>query len=101
MSNTNALYVRMDAQLKDRAENILKDLGISASSAVQMFYRQIILQRGLPFDVKLPVPAPVAIGGMSREELDAEIQKGMDSLKTGKLYSLDEVDRLMAEVLDA
>lgn len=101
MSNSNALYVRMDAQLKDSAEDILKGLGISASSAVQMFYRQIILQRGLPFEVKLPPSAPVAIGGMSRDELDAELQKGVDSLKSGKRYSADEVDRHMAEVLGA
>lgn len=99
MSNTNALYVRMDAQLKDSAENILKDLGISASSAVQMFYRQIILQRGLPFDVKLPSSAPVAIGSLTREELDAEIQKGMDSLKAGKVKLADQAFREIDEAL--
>lgn len=100
MANSNVLYVRMDTHLKDSAEDILKDLGISASSAVQMFYRQIVLQRGLPFDVKLPPRTPVAIGGMSNEELTAEIQKGMDSLKAGKRYSVDEVDRHMAEIRD-
>lgn len=99
MPNTNALYVRMDAQLKESAEDILKDLGISASSAVQMFYRQIILQRGLPFDVKLPVSAPVAIGGLSREELDAEIQKGLDSLKAGKVKLADQAFREIDEAL--
>jgi len=98
MANSNALYVRMDPDLKDTAEEILKNLGISASSAVQMFYRQIVLQRGLPFEVKLPSSVPVAIGGMSRDELDAELQKGVDSLKTGVRYSVDEVDRRMAEV---
>ena len=98
MSGTNALYVRMDAQLKGSAEDILKSLGISPSSAVQMFYRQIILQRGLPFDVRLPSSTPVAIGGMSREELDVELQKGVDSLQSGKRYSVDEVAQHMAEV---
>lgn len=98
MANSNALYVRMDPDLKDTAEEILKSLGLSASSAVQMFYRQIVLQRGLPFEVKLPSSVPVAIGGMSRDELDAELQKGVDSLKTGVRYSVDEVDRRMAEV---
>jgi len=101
MANSNALYVRMDADLKDSAEEILKNLGISASSAVQMFYRQIILHRGLPFDVKLPSSVPVAIGGMSKEELDAELQKGVDSLKSGIRYSADQVDRRMAEVRNA
>lgn len=101
MPNNNALYVRMDAQLKDSAEDILRDSGISASSAVQMFYRQIILQRGLPFGVKLPASTPVAIGGMNREELDTELQKGVDSLQFGKRYSADEVDCHMPGALDA
>lgn len=101
MSGTNALYVRMDAQLKGNAEDILRSLGISPSSAVQMFYRQIILQRGLPFDVRLPSSTPVAVGGMSREELDAQLQKGVDSLQSGKRYSADEVARRMAEVRGA
>lgn len=101
MANSNALYVRMDSELKDSAEGILRNLGISSSSAVQMFYRQIILHRGLPFDVKLPTAKPVAIGGMSREELDAELQKGVDSLETGIRYSVDEVDRHMAKVRGA
>lgn len=101
MSGTNALYVRMDAQLKGNAEDILRSLGISPSSAVQMFYRQIILQRGLPFDVRLPSSTPVAVGGMGREELDAELQKGVDSLQSGKRYSADEVARRMAEVRGA
>jgi len=66
-----------------------------------MFYRQIILQRGLPFDVRLPSSTPVAVGGMGREELDAELQKGVDSLQSGKRYSADEVARRMAEVRGA
>ena len=46
MANSSALYVRMDPTLKESAEEILSQLGISSSSAVQMFYRQIVLHRG-------------------------------------------------------
>ncbi len=87
----------MDKCLKENAEQILGELGISASGAVQMFYRQIVLRRGLPFEVTLPQAKPTAIGGMSREELDREIQKGMDSLKAGRRVSSDGVDRELAE----
>ena len=38
MANSSALYVRMDPTLKESAEEILSQLGISSSSAVQMFY---------------------------------------------------------------
>jgi len=97
MANSSALYVRMDPTLKEDAEEILAQLGISASSAVQMFYRQIVLNRGLPFQLQLPNERPVAIGGMSRSELDKEIKKGLDSLEAGPLYSADDVDQELAK----
>lgn len=40
---------------------------------------------------------PSAIGAMSREQLDAELQKGVDSIKAGKIYSEEEVDSLLAK----
>ena len=73
MANTSAVYARIDDNLKENAENILAQLGITPSSAIQMLYRQIILQRGLPFDLHLPPERPVAIGGMSHDELNREL----------------------------
>ncbi len=92
MANTSAVYARIDTVLKENAEGILSQLGISPSSAIQMLYSQIVLQKGLPFDLHLPSAKPVAIGGMTRAELDAELIKGIDSIKSGKTYSTDEVD---------
>ncbi|MDO5412602.1 MAG: type II toxin-antitoxin system RelB/DinJ family antitoxin [bacterium] len=92
MANTSAVYARIDSNLKESAESILQQLGISPSSAIQMLYSQIVLTRGLPLDLRLPSRKPTAIGGMSREEVDAELMKGMDSLKSGKAYTADEVD---------
>ena len=92
MANTSAIYARIDSNLKESAESILQQLGISPSSAIQMLYSQIVLTRGLPLDLRLPSRKPTAIGGMSREEVDAELMKGIDSLKTGRAYTADEVD---------
>ena len=39
----------------------------------------------------------LAVGAMTREELDAELQKGVDSIKAGKVYSADEVDAVLAK----
>ena len=58
----------------------------------QMLYSQIVLKKGMPFELKLPSSKPLAVGAMVREELDAELQKGVDSIKAGKIYSADEVD---------
>lgn len=97
MANTSAVYARIDTGLKESAENILSQLGISPSSAIQMLYSQIVLTRGLPLDLHLPSAKPTAIGGMSRAELDAELMKVMDSLKSGKAYTADEVDAELAK----
>lgn len=70
------LYVRIEPDVKEQAEGILSALGIPASNAINMFYKQIILQKGLPFEVKLPTTKPVAMGALTKEELDAEIEKG-------------------------
>ena len=92
MANTSAIYARIDKELKENAEGILSKLGISSSSAIQMLYSQIVLRNGMPFDLRLPIGKPVAVGGMNREQLDAELMKGMESLKSGKTYTVDEID---------
>jgi addiction module RelB/DinJ family antitoxin len=97
MANTTAVYVRIDTGLKNNAENILNQLGISPSSAIQMLYSQIVLTRSLPLDLRLPSAKPTAIGGMSRTEVDAELMKGINSLKAGKTYTADEIDAELAK----
>ena len=67
------------------------------SSAIQMLYSQIVLKKGMPFELKLPSSKPDAVGVMTREQLDAELQKGVDSIKEGKVYSADEVDAALAK----
>ncbi|MCI1304729.1 MAG: type II toxin-antitoxin system RelB/DinJ family antitoxin [Lachnospiraceae bacterium] len=44
----------VDSELRERAENILSQLGETPSMAITQFYTQIILQRGIPFELKLP-----------------------------------------------
>ncbi len=51
---TAVIHTRIDADLKAGAESILEKLGLSSSEAVRLFYRQIELNQGIPFDVKLP-----------------------------------------------
>ena len=92
MANTAAIYARIDKDLKENAESILSQLGITPSGAIQMLYSQIVLTRSLPLDLRLPTDKPTAIGGMSRAELDSELNKGVESLKSGRAYSADEVD---------
>ena len=95
MANTSAVYARIDTGLKENAERILSQLGISPSSAIQMLYSQIVLTRGLPFEVKLPPSHSTAMGGLTRAELDAELTKGAESTNSDT-YTVDDVDAMLA-----
>jgi uncharacterized protein len=54
MTRTAMTDVRFTSEVKRKAENILKELGIPISTAHEMFYRQIIAHKGLPFDERVP-----------------------------------------------
>lgn len=51
---TAVVRARIEPDLKEHAEHILQQLGLSPTEAVTLFYRQITLQKGLPFEVKIP-----------------------------------------------
>ena len=78
------LYVRIEPDVKEQAESILSALGIPASNAINMFYKQIILNRGLPFEVKIPATRPVNVADLTETELNAELDKGYADMVAGK-----------------
>lgn len=85
------LYARIEPEVKEQAESILSALGIPASNAINMFYKQIILQRGLPFDVKIPSSRPVDMSSLSEAELNAELEKGYADIKAGRAREANAV----------
>ena len=54
MAKTATTHARLTPEIKKEAEDILKNLGISISSAYEMFYRQIIAHGGIPFEMRIP-----------------------------------------------
>ena len=70
------LYARIEPDVKEQVESILSALGIPVSNAINMFYKQIILNRGLPFEVKIPTERPADVSKMSEAELSAELELG-------------------------
>jgi DNA-damage-inducible protein J len=52
MGKTATARARMEPEVKEEAERILEECGLSASEAIGMFYRQVILHHGLPFPVQ-------------------------------------------------
>ena len=61
----------------------LRGWRFTVSSAINIFYKQIILQQGIPFDVKLP-KAPENSAKWSKERLDAELEKGYNDMLKGR-----------------
>jgi len=53
-TKTATARARITPEIKEKAEHVLHDLGLSVSGAFELFYRQVILNNGLPFDVRLP-----------------------------------------------
>lgn len=54
MAKETIVRARIDESLKQEAEAILRQLGLTTSQAINLYFSQIILHRGMPFDVRLP-----------------------------------------------
>ena len=54
MTKTETIQARVDLDLKREAEEIFAELGLSATEAITLFYRQVILHQGMPFDMRVP-----------------------------------------------
>jgi DNA-damage-inducible protein J len=51
---TTSLNVRIDSDTKKEAAEILDDLGLTISQAISAYFKQIILTKGIPFEIKMP-----------------------------------------------
>ena len=54
MPKTEMIRARVEPNLKHEAEEIFAALGLSATEAIKLFYRQVSLHHGLPFEVRIP-----------------------------------------------
>jgi DNA-damage-inducible protein J len=54
MSKTATIRARIQPELKDKAEHVFHRLGLTTTQAIAMFYKQVELRDGLPFDVVIP-----------------------------------------------
>ena len=85
---------RIDEDVKQRAERALDDMGLTMSAAITVFLTKVARERRIPFEISAAMPAgrkPVALGSLTKEELDAELKKGMDDIHNGRVYTEEEV----------
>ena len=95
MARTANVFARVEPEIKEQAERILDQLGIPMSNAVGMFLRQVVIQRGIPFEMKLPAKRPLALDELTNEQFDAEILKGMNEIENGQVFSADDIETEM------
>lgn len=90
MAKSASVYARIDPDLKEEAEAILAALGIPTSNAIDMFFKQIVLKKGLPFEVRLPYEMPLNMAALTEEELNEEIEKGYADILAGRTKPLEQ-----------
>jgi DNA-damage-inducible protein J len=82
MAKIETIRARVEPELKQEAEAVLKALGLNASEAITMFYRQVALRRALPFEVKLPNKTTRAAIRQALENEDLTEWSSLEELKT-------------------
>ena len=69
MNKTAVVHARVEPGTKRKAEGVLRELGLSPTEAIRLFYRQICLRNGLPFQVLIPNDTTVKALEKSRRGL--------------------------------
>lgn len=86
MTKTEMIRARVEPRVKRDAEEVFSALGLSATEAITLFYKQVALCQGLPFEVRVP---------------NAQTRKAIRQAQAGKgLSRHHSVDDLMAEFDD-
>lgn len=89
MASTN-MNIRIDEEVKKKAEILFNELGINMTAAINVFLRQSIRENGIPFDVKLESPNALTVAAIKESETLA-------NNKDIKGYS--SADNLMRDIL--
>ncbi len=95
MAKDANVFARVDSAVKEEAEGVLSRLGLPMSNAINLFLNQVILRQGLPFEVSLTSPRPVAMGALTEEQLYTELKRGYDDCLAGRTVPAEEAFRAL------
>ena len=83
MANVN---VRIDAGVKEEAEKVFANLGLTASAAINLFYKQVIRTNSIPFELKAEIPNKETLEALKEvEEMDKHPEKYKGHTSTKEL----------------
>jgi len=97
MTRTSNIFVRVEPEIKEQAEQVLNQLGIPMSNAIGIFLRQVVYHQGIPFEVKLPGIKPLSYDSLTEEQFNAEIDKGIEDINAGRVFSAKVIAEKMNE----
>ncbi|MCF0111909.1 MAG: type II toxin-antitoxin system RelB/DinJ family antitoxin [Erysipelotrichaceae bacterium] len=85
METTN-LNIRTDKEVKANAEKIFEELGLTMTTAINIFLRQVIRENGIPFELKLHIPNETTVSAMEQsgsivKDTSVKGYHSMDELK--------------------
>ena len=81
MAKTEMIRARVEPELKRQTEQVFLKLGLSATEAITLFYRQVTLHQGLPFAVRVPNSETIAALRQSQAEEGLTEYADLDDLK--------------------
>ena len=98
MAKQASVFTRVDPSVKEQAEKVLEQLGISMATAMEIYLRQIEMQRKIPFEMALPNEQPVAQGALTDAQFNALMDRAMTQYANGECAPLEEFEaRLRTE----
>jgi len=80
MANTTNLNIRVDAELKRKAEAIFSELGLNMSTAMNMFLRYSVRYGGIPFDLRIEKPNNETMAAIDDVNNNRNMSKTFDSV---------------------
>lgn len=88
MEKTATLNLRINPNVKERAEEVLARLGIPMSTAIDIYLNQISLTGGIPFAVTLPkAPDRINTDFMTTAQIHTKLQSGYDDIEAGNVQN--------------
>jgi DNA-damage-inducible protein J len=80
MTKSAMVRARLEPGLKKHAETVFHRLGINATQAITIFYKQVEIRDGLPFNVTIPTEKTLNTFKSTDEELDLVVCKDADEM---------------------
>lgn len=72
--------ISIDADIKSKSQAMLADFGLDLSTAVNMFLRQMLRERAIPFEIRKDVPNATTLAAMDAAENDEDMHGPFDSI---------------------